>query len=306
MADSTMLQGKVALVTGAGRGVGAEIAKMMASRGAKVIVNDLGGSADGEGADKVPALETVKAIRDAGGEAEANFDSVSDFKAAARMVEQAVDNFGRIDIVVNNAGILRDVIFHKMTEDDWDAVIDVHLKGSFNTSRAAATHFREQQSGAFVHMTSTSGLIGNFGQANYMAAKLGIVGLSKSLALDMSRFNVRSNCISPFAWSRMIGTIPISDEAQKARVEKLKQMTPDKIAVVATALCADTAFNVTGQIFAVRNNEIFLMSQHRPLRGMQENAGWSPESVIEHAFPALSSMFYPLDRSQDIFSWDPV
>ncbi len=219
MADGSMLAGKVALVTGAGRGVGAEIAKMMASRGAKVIVNDLGGSADGEGADNVPALETVKAIRDAGGEAEANFDSVSDFKAAARMVEQAVDTFGRIDIVVNNAGILRDVIFHKMTEDDWDAVIDVHLKGSFNTSRAAATHFREQQSGAFVHMTSTSGLIGNFGQANYMAAKLGIVGLSKSLALDMSRFNVRSNCISPFAWSRMIGTIPISDETQKARVE---------------------------------------------------------------------------------------
>ena len=306
MVDTTMLQGKVALVTGAGRGVGAEIAKMMASRGAKVIVNDLGGSAEGEGADQVPALETVKAIRDGGGEAEANFDSVSDFKSAARMVEQAVDTFGRIDIVVNNAGILRDVIFHKMTEDDWDAVIDVHLKGSFNTSRAAATHFREQQSGAFVHMTSTSGLIGNYGQANYMAAKLGIVGLSKSLALDMSRFGVRSNCISPFAWSRMIGTIPIQDEAQKARVEKLKQMTPDKIAVVATALCADTAFNVTGQIFAVRNNEIFLMSQHRPMRGMQESDGWSPESVIDHAFPALSTMFYPLDRSQDIFSWDPV
>ena len=306
MADSTMLAGKVALVTGAGRGVGAEIAKMMAALGAKVIVTDLGGSADGEGTDQVPALETVKAIRDAGGEAEANFDSVSDFKAAGRMVEQAVDTFGRIDIVVNNAGILRDVIFHKMTEEDWDAVIDVHLKGSFNTSRAAATHFREQQSGVFVHMTSTSGLIGNFGQANYMAAKLGIVGLSKSLALDMSRFGVRSNCISPFAWSRMIGTIPITDETQKARVEKLKQMTPDKIAVVATALSADTAYNVSGQIFAVRNNEIFLMSQHRPLRGMQESAGWSPESVIEHAFPALSSMFYPLDRSQDIFSWDPV
>ncbi|MBM09889.1 MAG: 3-hydroxyacyl-CoA dehydrogenase [Magnetovibrio sp.] len=306
MSEDKMLEGKVALVTGAGRGVGAEIAKMMASRGAKIIVNDLGGEADGEGTDQMPAMETVKAIRESGGEAEANFDSVGDFSAAKGMVEQALDHYGRIDILVNNAGILRDVIFHKMTEEDWDAVINVHLKGSFNTSRAAATYFRKQESGVFVHMTSTSGLIGNFGQANYAAAKLGIVGLSKSLALDMSRFNVRSNIISPFAWSRMIGTIPINDEAQRERVEKLRAMTPDKVAVMATALCADTARNVTGQVFAVRNNEIFLMSQHRPLRGMHEGKGWTPESIVDHAFPALETMFYPLDRSADIFSWDPV
>ena len=306
MSEFTMLEGKVALVTGAGRGVGAEVAKVMASRGAKVIVNDLGGQADGEGSDQIPALETVKSIRDAGGEAEANFACVADFKAAEGMVEQAVDTFGRIDIVVNNAGNLRDVIFHKMTEDDWDSVISVHLKGSFNTSRAAATHFRKQESGCFVHMTSTSGLIGNFGQANYAAAKLGIVGLSKSIALDMSRFNVRSNCISPFAWSRLIGTIPMNTPEERARVEKIKQMTPDKIAVVAAALCADTALNISGQVFAVRNNEIFLMSQHRPLRGMQEGAGWTPESVVEHAFPAMAPNFYPLERSGDVFTWDPV
>ena len=306
MIDTKLVTDKVALVTGAGRGVGADIAKMLAAHGAKVIVNDLGGSADGEGNDEIPAMETVKEIRDAGGEAEANFDSVADNKAAHGMIEQAMDTFGAIDIVVNNAGNLRDVIFHKMTEQDWDSVIGVHLKGSFNTANAAAPHFRNQGSGCFVHMTSTSGLVGNFGQANYAAAKLGIVGLSKSLALDMSRFGVRSNCISPFAWSRLIGTIPIADETQAARVEKIKAMTPNKIAPVAVALCSEQAKDVTGQIFAVRNNEIFLMGQSRPIRGMQRTEGWTPETVLEHAFPALETMFFPLHRSQDIFSWDPV
>ena len=306
MAGGKLLEGKVALVTGGGRGIGRDFSLMLAANGAKVLVNDLGSTEKGEGADLFPAMEVAKEIRDAGGEAEVNHDSVSDFAAAQGMVDQAMDTFGRLDIVINNAGILRDVIFHKMTEDEWDSVIGVHLKGAFGVSRAAATVFRNQESGVFVHMTSTSGLIGNFGQANYAAAKLGIVGLSKSISLDMARFNVRSNCISPFAWSRMIGTIPIGDEAQRERVEKIKQMTPAKIAPVAVALASDAAKDVTGQIFAVRNNEIFLMGQSRPLRSVHRSEGWTPDSVLEHAFPSMKASFYGPDRSADVFNWDPV
>ena len=306
MSEGKLLDGKTALITGAGRGIGRDMAIMMAANGAKVIVNDLGGTTSGEGADQEPALEVVKEIRDAGGEAEANFGSVADFATGEAMVAQAIDQFGGLDIVVNNAGILRDVIFHKMTEEEWDAVINVHLKGAFNVSRAAATHFREKGSGCFVHFTSTSGLIGNFGQANYAAAKLGIAGLSKSIALDMARFGVTSNCISPFAWSRRIGTIPIGDEAQRARVDKLKAMTPAKIAPLAVALASEAGKQVSGQIFAVRNNEIFLMGQSRPVRSVHTAEGWTPEGVVDTVFPSLQASVFPLDRSADIFTWDPI
>ena len=306
MADGKMLEGKVAVVTGAGRGIGRGFAMLMASQGAKVVVNDIGGSVEGEGQDSGPAYEVVNEIRGAGGEAVMNADSVTDWDGAHRIVQQAVDEFGKIDIVVNNAGILRDRIFHRMTEEDWDGVINVHLKGSFNVSRAAADHFRAQESGCFVHMTSTSGLIGNFGQANYSAAKLGIAGLSKSIALDMSRFNVRSNCITPFAWSRMIGSIPQNTEAERERVAKIKEMTPEKIAPMAVFLVSDAAADVTGQIFGVRNNEIFLMGQSRPIRSVHRGEGWTPELIAEHAYPAMKQHFYELDRSEDVFSWDPI
>lgn len=307
MPAEQMVKDKVVLVTGSGRGIGRDMALMMAEQGAKVVVNDLGGAADGEGSgSKTPAQETVDDIVKAGGQAVANYDSVADPAGAERMVQQAVDTFGRLDCVVNNAGILRDRIFHRMSHMDWKAVLDVHLNGTFYVSRAAANHFKEQNGGSFVHFTSTSGLIGNFGQSNYAAAKMGIVGLSKSIALDMQRYNVRSNCISPFAWSRLIGTIPTETEAEKARVERIKLMTTAKIAPLAVFLASDEAKDVTGQIFGVRMNEIFLFSQPRVLRSVHHGEGWTPQSIAEVAIPAMKSNFYKLDRSGDLFTWDPI
>ncbi|MDO8280852.1 MAG: SDR family oxidoreductase [Burkholderiaceae bacterium] len=306
MTGQVRMDGKTVVVTGAGGGIGRGIALLMAAHGANVVVNDIGASVGGEGKDAGPAQRVVDEIKAAGGKAVANTDSVAEAASAARIVQQAMDSFGRIDCVVNNAGILRDRYFHKMSADEWDAVIKVHLYGAFYVSRAAAPHMREQDSGAFVHMTSTSGLIGNFGQANYAAAKMGIAGLSKIIALDMQKFNVRSNCISPFAWSRMIGAIPTDTPEQEARVAKVKQMTPDKIAPLAVYLASDAARDVNGQIFVVRNNELMLMSQPRPLRTVQRSEGWTPDSIAEHAMPAMKASFYDLDRSSDVFSWDPV
>ncbi|PLC02280.1 3-hydroxyacyl-CoA dehydrogenase [Variovorax sp. RO1] len=301
-----MVEGKVIVVTGAGGGIGRDIALAMARHGAKVVVNDIGAGLDGAGGSAGPAQQVVEEIRAAGGQAVPNTDSVAEAASAGRIVECAVDSFGRIDAVVNNAGILRDRFFHKMSVDEWDAVIKVHLYGAYFVSRAAATHFKEQNAGALVHMTSTSGLIGNFGQANYAAAKLGIAALSKSIALDMLKFNVRSNCIAPFAWSRMIGAIPTDTDEQRARVDKIKQMTPAKVAPLAVYLASDAASAVNGQIFSVRNNEISLISQPRPVRSVHRSEGWTPESIAEHAMPAMRASFFPLDRSADVFSWDPV
>ena len=301
-----MVQGKVVVVTGAGGGIGRDIALALAAEGAQVVVNDIGTSTTGEGSDVGPAQQVVAEIRAAGGGAVANTDSVSEAASANRIVTCALDHFGRIDGVVNNAGILRDRFFHKMSDVEWDGVIKVHLYGSWYVSRAAANHFKEQNSGAYLHMTSTSGLIGNFGQANYSAAKLGLVAFSKSIALDMQKFNVRSNCIAPFAWSRMTGSIPTDTPEQQARVDKIKRMTPAKIAPLAVYLLSDAAHGVTAQVFAVRNNEILLMSQPRPLRSVQRSEGWTPQQIAEHAMPALQGSFMPLDRSGDVFNWDPV
>src|SRR5512134_4090402 len=301
-----MVKGKVVVVTGAGGGIGRDFALAFAAHGARVVVNDLGTSVAGEGASSGPAQKVVDEIRAKGGQAVASTDSVADWEPANRIVQAAIDAFGRLDCVVNNAGILRDRFFFNMSVEEWKAVIDVHLNGSFYVARAAAPYFKSQSSGCYVNMTSTSGLIGNLGQANYSAAKLGIAGLSKSIALDMAKYNVRSNCISPFAWSRMIGSIPTETPDQQARVEKLKSMETSKIAPLAVFLASDEAKDVTGQIFAVRANEIFLMSQSRPLRSVHRAEGWTAETIASHAVPALKAHFYPLDRSQDVFSWDPL
>jgi NAD(P)-dependent dehydrogenase (short-subunit alcohol dehydrogenase family) len=303
---SRLLQGKVALVTGAGRGVGRGIALEFANAGARVIVNDIGGSLVGEGHDLSPAESVVEEIQRSGGHAVADANSVADWDEAHAMVQTALEEFGRIDIVVNNAGILRDAIFHRMSREQFDAVIDVHLRGGFYVSRAAAPHFKIQGSGAYIHMTSSSGLVGNVGQVNYAAAKLGIAAMSKAIAIDMERFNVRSNAVAPWAWTRMIDSIPSDTDEDKKRVEGLKKLIPEKIAPFVTALASDAAQGVTGQIFGVRNNEIYLFSQSRPIRTAHTSDGWTAESVIERVLPMLKNDFYPLHRSGDIFSWDPV
>jgi NAD(P)-dependent dehydrogenase (short-subunit alcohol dehydrogenase family) len=301
-----IVAGKTAIVTGAGRGIGRGIAMLLAKEGARVVVCDIGASLQGEGSDTWPAQETVDVIKKTDGEAIASTLSITEPKNAEAIVKMALEAFGRIDILVNNAGILRDVIFHKMSWSDWSDVIAVHLNGAFNMSRAVAPLFREQNSGAFVHMTSTSGLVGNFGQANYMAAKLGIMGLSRGIALDMARFNVRSNCIAPFAFTRMIESIPTQSEQDKRRLEAFQRMTPEKIAPLAVFLCSDAASGITGQILSVRNNEIYLFNQPRPVKTIHRAGGWTPEQIAAELNPAFASLFTPLERSEDVFNWDPI
>jgi NAD(P)-dependent dehydrogenase (short-subunit alcohol dehydrogenase family) len=300
------VKGKTAIVTGGGRGIGRGIAMLLAQEGARVVVSDIGASLQGDGSDAGPAQDVVRGIEKAGGQAIASTLSITEPKNAEAIVKTALDAFGRIDILVNNAGILRDVIFHKMSWSDWSDVVDVHLHGSFNMSRAVAPLFREQGSGAFVHMTSTSGLIGNFGQANYMAAKLGIMGLSRGIALDMARFNVRSNCIAPFAFTRMIESIPAQSEQDKRRIEAFQRMTPEKIAPLAVYLCSDAAADITGQIFSVRNNEIYLFNQPRPIKTIHRAEGWTPKGIAVELKAAMAPSFTPLERSEDVFNWDPI
>jgi NAD(P)-dependent dehydrogenase (short-subunit alcohol dehydrogenase family) len=301
-----MMDGKVVVVTGAGRGVGRGVALLMAAEGARVVVNDIGVALDGTGGEATPAQSVVEEIRSAGGEAVACLESVSEWASAGRIVQCALDTFGRIDAVVNNAGILRDVIFHRMEESDWDAVVNVMLKGSFNVARHAAPHFRSQGAGAYVHMTSTAGLIGAIGQANYAAAKLGIVGLSNSIARDMQKYGIRSNCVAPSGWTRMIASIPTDTPAQQKRVAQRMEIRAEMNAPLSVFLCSDAAHEVTGQVFYVRKNELFLFSQHRPIRGVHRAEGWTPQSVLEHALPSFRASLVPLDRTVTVFPHDAI
>jgi len=301
-----VLGDKVILVTGAAGGIGRECAKFAAREGAKVVVNDFGGSVrGGDNGSPDPAEAVAKEIRDAGGEAIANVDSVSDPSGARHMVEAALDHYKRIDGVINTAGILRDVMFHEMTEADWDTVIAVHLKGAFNVSRAAIGRFREQEGGAFVHFTSTSGLIGQPAQAHYASAKMGVVGLSRVLAMEGAAKNIRSNVVAPFAWTRMIPAIKMmieitpETEAHFKSVMRAEQMAPPVV-----ALLSDAAKDVTGQIFAIRGNEMFLMSQPRPVRAIARLEGWTAETILSHALPAMRASFTDLGDSVAVFNWD--
>jgi NAD(P)-dependent dehydrogenase (short-subunit alcohol dehydrogenase family) len=303
------LEGKVVVVTGAGRGIGREVALLAAAQGGRVVVNDLGGAPDGTGADAAPAAQVVTEIRHRGGEAVSNADSVADPVGAGHIIEAALDSFGRLDAVVNNAGIVRDRSFDEMELTDFEIVLQVNLLGSFYVSHAAARHFREHERGAYVHVTSSSGLIGNYRQANYASAKMGMVGLSKSIALDMARYKVRSNCVVPFAWSRMMGAVPADAEGVADRAwwtEKLKTLTPDTVAPLVIFLASDLSEGMSGQILGVRKNEVYLFSQSRPMRSMHRGDGWTPQALAEQMKPAFTPSLYALDRSVDVFGWDPV
>ena len=296
-----MLRDKVVVVTGSGAGIGREMALLMAEHGAKVVVNDVS-QKDGE---SVGAAEQVaQTIRERGGQAVASKDSVAAPESAQKIVQAALDNFGRIDGIVNNAGIVRDRFFFNMSPEEWRAVVDVHLNGSFYVARAAAPYFKGQASGSYVHMTSTSGLIGNVGQANYSAAKMGVAGLSKSIALDMAKFNVRSNCIAPWAWTAMTATIPDTPE-NAPRIAKMKKMEASKIAPLAVYLLSEKA-TVSGQIFGVRANEIYFFNQIRMVRSVHRSDGWTPEAIAEHAIPAFEANFFPNVPSMTLTPWDPL
>lgn len=298
---------KVIVVTGSGRGIGRSIALLAGREGAKVVVNDLGVAPDGSGVDSGPAEDVAGEIRAAGGEATASFDSIADPESAQRIIETAVTAYGRVDAVINNAGILRDRIFHKMSAEEWQAVIHVHLDGYFHVSRAAAPYFKEQGRGAFVHFTSPSGLIGSVGQANYSAAKMGVVGLSTSIAHDMRRYNVRSNCIAPSAWTRLVAGVPVRDEAEAEKNKRMEEsMGTDKISPLTVFLAGDDAVDINGQIFKVRGNEIFLLSQPRPIRSLHRDGGWDQDSLRDHMLPALRDSLVPLETHLEHFSWETI
>ncbi len=280
-----MLDNRVAIVTGAGRGIGAEISKLFAAQGAKVIVNDLGGSVDGSGAAAAPADEVVAFIKDTGGEAQANYASVADYNAAEGIIQQALDEYGRLDILVNVAGILRDRMVFNMTEEEWDAVVDVHMKGTFNTSKYASIYWRQQREGHYrlINFTSGSGLFGAPGQPNYAAAKLGIVGFTYSCANALGRYGVTSNAIGPGAATRMTDTVP--DERRSGVVTESTdadpRMSPANVAVPIVYIASEASDWLNGQVIGAMGYDISLYTQYAVQRQLSGTERWDVERAAE-------------------------
>jgi NAD(P)-dependent dehydrogenase (short-subunit alcohol dehydrogenase family) len=304
------LKGRVAIVTGAGRGIGKGESLLLASEGAAVIVNDFGGTAGGEGGEQSPADEVVDEIKAAGGQGAANYGNIAEFKTGEDLVKQAVDTFGRIDIIVNNAGILRDRMIFNMSEAEWDAVIAVHLKGHFNLTQAACVVFRQQRSGVIVNTSSESGL-GNMGQANYSAAKEGIVGLTRTTARDMGRYGVRCNAIRPRAATRLTISDDMRAAAEKGGAAGMglqalqafeKANPPEAIAPMVVWLCTDEAANVNGRTFLVTGNQIGLYSEPQVIADARSDAGWTVDELSK-VIPAqvtkdLTNQFAPKEEAK--------
>jgi len=291
-----LLDGKVVLVTGGGRGIGRECAILSARQGAKVVVNDLGAGLHGEGADQGPAQEVVDIIRAEGGEAVANTESVTDLRAVGRMVQQALDTYGALHVVNNPAGILRDRMIHNMTEEEWDAVIHVHLRGHFNVVRATINHFRSKTDGTYVMWSSGSGLIGNVGQTNYGAAKMGIAALSRIVALEGARNNIRSNAIAPGAATRMTDSVPRDEETAKRREAMREVQSPVRPAELAVALSSEAAKHISGQIFGAAGYNLSIYSQPRPIETYSRDGGWDADSIVADFFPRAEAHYTPLAR----------
>jgi NAD(P)-dependent dehydrogenase (short-subunit alcohol dehydrogenase family) len=269
-----LLDGRVAVVTGSGRGIGRGIALCLAKEGAKVVVNDPGSTVDGRGKEGDPAHEVVEEIKKAGGQAVANYDSVADFAAAERIIKTAVDSFGRIDILVNNAGILRDKSVVKMEEADFDAVVGVHLKGTFNCGRHAIPLMREQNYGRVVNITSSAGLRGNFGQSNYSAAKAGIMGLTFTWALECAKYGITVNAMAPAGLTRMVGLIPGMEGKPMA-----PEMDPNQNAPMIAFLASEKAAHVNGQIFGRRGFAFTLFQTPRPIAAMFKPGGLTAAEI---------------------------
>lgn len=297
------LQGKVALVTGAGRGIGREIALLMAREGARVLVNDVGASVSGEGVDSNCAAQVVEEISAAGGQAVAHSGDASMPTQATDMVQSALEAFGRLDIVVNNAGILRKAAFTEISYEAWQALHRVNLDSAFLVSQAAARVFQRQQAGAFVHMTSTAGLIGAAEQAHYCSSKLAIAALSKSIALELGAQGIRSNCISPIAATRMMvaATGRALDAPGQLSANSVEGVAA--IAPLAGFLASDLATTVNGQIIGARGNDVYLFNQPRPQRLLQRSDGWTIARLSEVMEPAWRNAWVPLERTRDVLNW---